>query len=94
MPEYIFDTKFPPRKFYSTVKLLLLVLLPLVSFAQDKVTGKVMAANMPVGSAGLQGANVYWMNSQIGTITDEDGAFRIRYEKAYSKLIISYVGFQ
>ena len=94
MPEYIFDTKFPPPKFYSTILLLLLVLLPLVSFAQDRVTGKVMAANMPVGSAGLQGANVYWMNSQIGTITDEDGAFRIRYEKAYSKLIISYVGFQ
>lgn len=71
----------------------LLILVPLVSLAQEVVEGKVLEANVSSNRAGLQGANVYWMNSQIGTITAGDGTFRIPYKTAYSKLIISYVGF-
>ncbi|SHG57670.1 TonB-dependent receptor [Winogradskyella jejuensis] len=42
----------------------------------------------------LPGANVYWLNTTIGTMTDEDGKFSIPYESSYSKLVISYVGFK
>ena len=93
MPEFVCTLKVTQPKTVKIIQVVLLFLLPLSSFAQDEVKGEVLEANKPTNSAGLQGANVYWMNSQIGTITNKDGAFRIPYEKTYSKLIISYVGF-
>lgn len=69
-------------------------LLPLLSFSQDKVEGMVMEANTKKEHIGLPGANVYWMNSQIGTITNDEGLFSIPFSNEYSKLIISYVGFK
>ncbi|BFP40418.1 TonB-dependent receptor plug domain-containing protein [Flavobacteriaceae bacterium GF1] len=64
------------------------------SIAQEKVEGMVMEANDAGKHIGLQGANVYWLNSPIGTITDEKGLFSIPFSNAYNKLVISYVGFQ
>ena len=69
-------------------------LLPLLSFSQDKVEGMVMEANSENKHIGLEGANVYWMDSQIGTVTNKEGLFSIPYSKKYDKLIISYIGFQ
>ena len=69
-------------------------LLPLTFFAQEKIEGMVMEANAQNKHIGLPGASVYWMNSQIGTITKEDGTFAIPFSKEYDKLIISYVGFE
>ncbi|MGB5377976.1 TonB-dependent receptor [Muriicola sp.] len=66
----------------------------LVLVAQESVTGTVYARDSEQNMSPLQGANVYWMNSQIGTVTREDGTFSIRFDKAYSSLIISYVGFR
>ncbi|QWX83130.1 TonB-dependent receptor [Cellulophaga sp. HaHaR_3_176] len=76
--------------------LLILVssLLPWLAFSQDKVEGVVMEANNENKHIGLPGASVYWMNSQIGVITDIDGKFSIPYKKEYNKLILSYVGFK
>ncbi|MFS4446764.1 TonB-dependent receptor [Maribacter sp. 2307UL18-2] len=73
---------------------LVICLLPLISLAQDRVEGMVMEANSESKHIGLSGANVYWMNSQIGTITNEEGLFSIPYSAEYDKLIISYVGFE
>lgn len=73
---------------------ILIGLLPLIVIAQDRVEGMVMEANPENKHIGLSGANVYWMNSQIGTITDIEGMFSIPYNKEYDKLIISYVGFK
>ncbi len=74
--------------------LLLIALLPLLSFSQEKIDGMVMETNSENKHIGLQGANVYWMNSQTGTITNEEGLFSIPFTKEYNKLIISYVGFE
>ncbi len=54
----------------------------------------VLEANPENKDVGLSGANVYWMNSQIGTITNEEGLFSIPYSEDYDTLIISYVGFE
>lgn len=62
--------------------------------AQEKVEGMVMEANSENKHIGLPGASVYWMNSQIGVITNEEGLFSIPFKKEYNKLIISYVGFE
>ena len=74
--------------------LLLIALFPLLSFSQEKIDGMVMEANPENRHIGLKGANVYWMGSPTGTITNEEGLFSIPFTKEYNKLIISYVGFE
>ncbi|MBO0590650.1 TonB-dependent receptor [Cellulophaga sp. E16_2] len=76
------------------IKLLIAVLLPFTAFSQDKVEGMVVDGGDVNATLGLPGANIYWMNSQIGVVTDFDGNFSIPYDAQYHKLIISYVGFE
>lgn len=78
----------------KTYLYILLGMLPALAFSQEKVEGMVMEANSENKHIGLPGANVYWMDSQIGTITNEEGLFSIPYSEEYNKLIISYVGFE
>ena len=72
----------------------LLLLATIRTFSQDKVEGVVMEAKAENNRIGISGANIYWMNSQIGTITDNEGLFTIPFSKEHTKLIISYVGFK
>ena len=53
-----------------------------------------MEANEKNEHIGLAGANVFWLNTSVGTVTDIDGKFTISYSKEYKKLVISYVGFK
>lgn len=71
-----------------------LLLAPMFINAQDSIQGMVMEANSENKHIGLAGANVYWQDSPIGTMTLEDGTFSIPYSKEYNKLIISFVGFK
>jgi outer membrane receptor for ferrienterochelin and colicin len=54
----------------------------------------VMEANEKNEHIGLAGANVFWLNTSVGTVTDIDGKFTISYSKENQKLVISYVGFK
>lgn len=40
------------------------------------------------------GANVFWLNQNIGRVTKEKGEFSIPYKPTYTKLVITYVGYQ
>lgn len=72
-----------------------LVLLKLSAYAQEeKVEGQIFEANSNGEELGLSGANVYWLNSPIGTITDEDGFFSIPFLAKYNQLVVSYIGFE
>ncbi len=62
--------------------------------SQDKISGMIMEANVKNESIGLSGANVYWLNTSVGVVTDIDGTFSIPYKKEYKQLVISYVGFK
>jgi len=74
-------------------KLFLLVLiLPGLLLAQDKLSGTITEKDS--GDLPLQNANIYWLNTEIGTVTDFDGNFTIPYKLEYKKLIISYVGYR
>ncbi|WP_430812604.1 MULTISPECIES: TonB-dependent receptor [unclassified Carboxylicivirga] len=42
----------------------------------------------------LVGANVYWANTQSGTVTDFNGAFSIEQKPGFNRLVISYIGYQ
>ena len=75
-------------------KQLLLIALFLVSafsFSQD-LKGKITDAS--TANQSLPGASVQWLNTQIGTITDENGEFSIPYSSENTQLIISFVGFE
>lgn len=74
--------------------LYILLISPLIMSSQEKITGMIMEANEQNEHIGLAGANVYWLNTSIGTVTDIDGHFSIDYKKEYTNLIISYVGFK
>ena len=58
--------------------------------AQDLVSGKVYGDNL---DNPLPGANVYWLSTDKGTVTNIDGRFSLQSEPDSDQLIISYVGF-
>ncbi|GAA3603037.1 TonB-dependent receptor [Flavivirga amylovorans] len=72
----------------------IVLILPMVMLSQNKISGIIMEANEKNEPIGLPGANVYWLNTSVGTVTDIDGKFSIPYEKGYAQLLISYVGFK
>ncbi len=74
--------------------LYIVLLLPAMVFSQEKITGMIMEANPENKHIGLVGANVYWLNTEVGTVTDIDGMFSVPYKPEYKKLVISYVGFK
>jgi len=74
--------------------LLYLLLIPITSFSQEKLEGVILETNTKNETIGIAGANVFWLNTPVGTITDLDGSFTIPYKKEYSQLIISYVGYR
>ena len=72
--------------------LLLLLIIPALVFSQQKVSGSILELqnNKEVP---LPFANVFWLDSQVGTVTDIDGNFSIEYSSEHIKLVISYVGY-
>lgn len=61
--------------------------------AQEQLKGIVLESIAEKESP-LPGANVYWLGSSIGTITNDDGTFALPYKFSFNKLVISYVGFK
>ncbi|AUC16108.1 TonB-dependent receptor [Tenacibaculum sp. SZ-18] len=62
--------------------------------AQETLKGMIMDRTNPKDNLGVFGANVYWLNTTIGTTTNEKGWFEIPYKKEYKKLVISFVGYK
>ncbi|MEP3838567.1 MAG: TonB-dependent receptor [Algibacter sp.] len=75
-------------------KIYILILFPVFLFSQEKITGKILDAYDKTQEIGLAGANVYWLGTEVGTVTDIDGNFTLSYKPEYNKLVISYVGFK
>ena len=67
--------------------------MPLFVFSQEKIAGTI-TENINNEEVPLSGANVYWLNTQVGTVTDFDGNFEIAYKPEYKKLVISFVGYK
>ena len=67
-----------------------LFLFPLILFSQTNITGKVLDKQTP-----LIGANVKWINTNIGVSTNSEGKFKIIKENITdNRLIISFIGFK
>ncbi|SEA38116.1 DUF5686 and carboxypeptidase-like regulatory domain-containing protein [Psychroflexus halocasei] len=66
------------------------LLFSVVSFAQTKVSGRVFDED----GEPVPYANVILVDSNIGTITNENGKFYLESDKKYNLLRVSFVGFK
>ena len=48
----------------------IMLCFPVFLFSQEKLTGTILEANDNNTPMGLAGANVYWLNTSIGAVTD------------------------
>ncbi len=64
-----------------------------VVFSQDTLNGTIQYQENN-NTYPLTGANVFWQNTNIGTVTDEEGTFRLEITPETDLLIISYIGFK
>ncbi len=71
-------------------RLFLLLLFPLLSVAQNQIQGIILDSktNQPLPFATITTA------SNFGTLTDIDGKFSIKTQKAITQISISYVGYE
>lgn len=72
----------------------ILLLIPLFIHSQETFKGMIMDRNNPKGNLGVYGANVYWLNTTVGTTTNEKGWFTLPYKPEYKKIVVSYVGYK
>ena len=71
-----------------------ILLFPIFILAQTNLKGMIMDQENPKDNLGVAGATVNWLNTNIGTITNEKGWFTIPFKKEYRKLVISYIGYK
>ena len=72
----------------------ILLLIPILSFSQQQLKGMIMDKENPKDNLGVYGANVYWLGTSVGAVTNEKGWFTIPYKKEYKKLVVSFVGYK
>ena len=72
--------------------ILILLILPFISFSQNDVTGNVSEV-FNGKQEPILGANIYWSGTNIGTVTNENGDFKIPFTPENEQLVISYVGY-
>ncbi|MFD0699321.1 DUF5686 and carboxypeptidase-like regulatory domain-containing protein [Myroides pelagicus] len=70
--------------------IVLFLLLPLISWAQTKVSGKITDTN----NEEVPYASVYFKNSTDGVVANEYGKFYLESDKSYSILVVSFVGYK
>ena len=72
--------------------LCILMLLPMFAIAQEELKGTILEDN--TSNSPLPGANVFWLGTKVGNVTDFNGNFSVPYKKEYTKLVISFVGYK
>lgn len=68
----------------------LLFLISNICYSQETIKGTVRDEN----NQPLFGANLFWLNSSVGTTTDENGNFSLQKSTVTNSLVISYIGFE
>lgn len=82
------------------ILLIILLIFGHQSYSQvnrtDMVHGQVLEDSSSGNTDGepLISANIHWLNSSVGTVTDENGQFEIAKSSNSNQLVISYTGYQ
>ena len=74
---------------YKKIIYLLLLVTSITQAQNDVIKGTIVDEN----NVTLLGANVYWLNTNIGVVTNENGEFSIKKTDETSSLVVSYIGF-
>ena len=71
----------------------LFILLGFFGMAQDTLKGTIftLEGNQEIP---LTGASIYWIGTQTGTTTNEEGTFSLPLETSTNQLVISFLGFK
>ena len=72
---------------------LLLSVTCLMTIAQETLDGTILTKE-GTQDLPLPGASIYWLGTQEGTTSDEEGKFNLPLQKSIDQLIISYIGFK
>ena len=75
------------------IKFLLLMFCVNLAFCQDSISGKIVFKEGEE-TIPAEGASIYWLGTNQGTISDSLGDFELRESSNSKKLIISYIGFK
>ncbi|WP_372755078.1 carboxypeptidase-like regulatory domain-containing protein [Mariniflexile sp.] len=62
-----------------------------ICFSQNQLRGQVFSAK---DSTGIYGASIYFDGTSIGASTNEEGFFKMVFEKSNASLIISSIGYE
>ena len=76
---------------YRFIFLLLLLFFSELK-SQEFLKGEILVSEKNIDKA-VEGVNLYWLNSDTGTITNDQGKFKIKFTGQQSKLVISYLGY-
>ena len=68
-------------------------LLPFFLWAQPPVEGKILIQENNE-TYPLEGVNIFWLDSAVGTVSDQEGAFSIPFVSTTNRLVIKYLGFK
>lgn len=71
-----------------------LLFIPFLLFSQTTFKGMIMDKNNPKDNLGVEGATVFWLNTNVSAITNSKGWFAIAYKSDYKKLVVSYLGYK
>ncbi len=78
----------------NSILLIVLLVSVLCGFGQATISGTVYGQEKQKKTP-LVGANIYWLNTTLGTTTNDQGEFNLSFPKfADTKLVISFIGYQ
>lgn len=76
------------------VSLIIMLLISTGMLGQQQLEGTIQDGSSGAEASGLFGANVVWLNTDVGVVTDIDGKFSLPYKPEYRQLVISYLGYR
>lgn len=82
------------RKSFIPILISCLLLIPLASIAQQSVTSASGYVVDPANGDPVPYANVLFADSQIGTMTDENGYFSISNSQDFSTLVVMMLSYK
>ena len=75
--------------------LLLIIICIGIQTKSQNINGKVLEQISSEKFNPIAGANVYWENTNIGTVTDKNGLYSIQQAPSLpATLLVSYIGYE
>jgi hypothetical protein len=66
---------------------------PVLAQEDDYIDGYINGIDAEGNEHPLLGANVYWLDTQVGTTADENGYFKLKHTEGKDNLIASFIGY-